>query len=88
MPFDAASSMLFHDINHGPLPRQAEQVCEAAGVSRTALRNRLATYRDLERVLQASIREAERASGDATFWGWAIVGASVVQIENALAELG
>ena len=58
----------------------ARKVCSTSGISQKAQQKKLATLQDLESMLEESIKEAERAADDATFWGWMIVGARLVQI--------
>lgn len=62
------------------LKHQALQVCKASGLEKKKLEKRLATLKDLQQGLEESIRQAERAASEAQFWGWAVVGARIVQI--------
>ncbi len=58
----------------------ARKVCSTSGVSHKAQQKKLATLKDLKDILEETIKEAGRAADSATYWGWMIVGARVVQI--------
>lgn len=58
----------------------ARKVCSTTGVAQKAQQRKLATLNDLEGMLEQTIKEAELAADNATFWGWMTVGARVVQI--------